>query len=156
MLQTPKSTLEGISCNLPLLSDYFGKTDIQLGGLLSIYEQVPGSQWHKSRCMFKNKSALWMMYWLMLNMLSLRFKAKCKILHLDQGDPKHKDWLGKELLKATVGKRIWECWIKSSIWPSNVTCSPRRQRHPELHQKQHGQQFLRGSFIPLLQSWDPT
>lgn len=56
-----------------------------------------------------------MMYWLVLNMLSLHFKAKRKILHLDQGDPKHKDRLGKELLKATVEKRIWGCWIKSSM-----------------------------------------
>lgn len=45
-----------------------------------------------------------MMCWLVLNMLSLQFEAKCKILHLDQENPKHKYELGKECLESSCGE----------------------------------------------------
>ena len=38
-------------------------------------------------------------------------KAKCKVLHLDQGNSKHKYRLGRNSLREALRRRIWECQL---------------------------------------------
>ncbi|GAB0182840.1 mitochondrial enolase superfamily member 1 [Grus japonensis] len=81
-------------------------------------------------------------------------KAKCKVLHMGRGNPKHNYRLGRE-------------WIESSPEEKGVggvggqeaqhnlamcACSPESQLCPGLHQKRHDQQVEGGDPAPLLRS----
>jgi len=42
-------------------------------------------------------------------------KAKCKVLHVGQDNPKHKYRLGGEWLESSLEERTWGyCWMRSS------------------------------------------
>ncbi|GAB0176071.1 cAMP-dependent protein kinase inhibitor alpha [Grus japonensis] len=51
-------------------------------------------------------------------------KAKCKVLHMGGGNPKHNYWLG---LSTALRRRTWGCWwTRSSTRSSNVCLQPRK------------------------------
>ncbi|GAB0209032.1 hypothetical protein GRJ2_003368900 [Grus japonensis] len=67
-------------------------------------------------------------------------KAKCQVLHMGRGNPKHNYRLGEE-------------WIESSPEELAVcACSPESQPCPGLHEKQWDQQVKGGDSAPLLRS----
>jgi len=41
-------------------------------------------------------------------------KAKCKVLPVDRGNPKHKNRLGEKGLRAALRRRTWGCWLMRS------------------------------------------
>ena len=48
--------------------------------------------------------------WAPANLMKFK-RAKCKVLHLGQGNPKHRYRLVENDLKAFLRRRIWECQL---------------------------------------------
>jgi len=47
--------------------------------------------------------------WACVNLMRLN-KAKCKVLHLDQGNPCYQSTLGMKWLRAALPRRTWGYW----------------------------------------------
>ncbi|GAB0183078.1 hypothetical protein GRJ2_000773100 [Grus japonensis] len=84
---------------------------------------------------------------------SMKFtKAKCKVLHMGQGNPKHDYRLGREWIESSpeekdlggVGGQ------EAQHEPAVCACSPESQQCPGLHQKNCDQQVKGGDSAPLL------
>ena len=41
----------------------------------------------------------------------MKFKAKCKVLHLRWGNPKHRNRLNGKWIESTLTRRIWEVLV---------------------------------------------
>ena len=68
-------------------------------------------------------------------------KAKSKVLHLSQGNPKHKYRLVENLLGEAMKRRTCKFWwMKSLTSASSVCLSLEGQRYPGLHQNRSGYQ----------------
>ncbi|GAB0192422.1 hypothetical protein GRJ2_001707500 [Grus japonensis] len=76
-------------------------------------------------------------------------KAKCKVLHMGQGNPKRNPRLGGEWIESSPGEKDLGVLAGDQHEPTMHACSPESQLDPGLHQKKCGQQ-VKGGDCPLL------
>ena len=84
--------------------------------------------------------------WAHANLMKFN-KAKCKVLHLGQGNPKHRyrmcsEWLESDPEEEDLGMLVDD--------PAMCACSPEGQLYPGLHQEKCDQQVEGGVSAPLL------
>jgi len=89
--------------------------------------------------------------WACMNRMKFN-KAKCKVLHMSRGNPKHKYRLGGEWLKCSPEGLGGTGGREAQNEPPMCVCSPESQPHPGLHQEKRGQQVEGGDSAPLLRS----
>ncbi|PKU41726.1 rna-directed dna polymerase from mobile element jockey- hypothetical protein [Limosa lapponica baueri] len=82
-------------------------------------------------------------------------QAKCKVLHMGHGKPRHKYRLGGEQIESSPEKDLGVMVNEAQHEPAMCAGSPESQLHPGLHQKKHCQQVEGGDSAPLLHSRDP-
>ncbi|GAB0178085.1 hypothetical protein GRJ2_000273800 [Grus japonensis] len=80
-------------------------------------------------------------------------KAKCKVLHVGQGNPKHDYRLGKEWIESSPEEKDLVVLVDEKLNVSwQYACNPDSQPYPGLHQKQCDQKIKGGDSAPLLSS----
>ncbi|GAB0185043.1 mitochondrial enolase superfamily member 1 [Grus japonensis] len=79
-------------------------------------------------------------------------KAKCKVLHMGQRNPKHDYRLDEEWIESSPEEKDLGVLIdeKLNMSPAVRACSPESQLCPGLHQKRCDQQVEGGDPAPLL------
>ncbi|GAB0188882.1 mitochondrial enolase superfamily member 1 [Grus japonensis] len=78
-------------------------------------------------------------------------KAKCKVLHMGRGNPKHGYRLGKEWIETSPEEKDLGVLIDEKLnRTKQCACSPESQPCPGLHQKKCDQQVEGGDPAPLL------
>jgi len=76
-------------------------------------------------------------------------KTKCKVLHIGQGNPKHKYRLGREWIERSPREKELRVLVDAELNMTVCARSPEGQPYPGLHQKQRGQQVEGGDSAPL-------
>ncbi|GAB0183416.1 hypothetical protein GRJ2_000806900 [Grus japonensis] len=91
--------------------------------------------------------------WAHANLMKFN-KAKCKVLHMGQRNPKHNYRLGEEWIESSSEEKDLGVLIDEKLNMSQPlwTCSPESQPCPGLHQKRCDQQVEGGDPAPLLRS----
>ncbi|GAB0189955.1 mitochondrial enolase superfamily member 1 [Grus japonensis] len=91
--------------------------------------------------------------WACVNRMKFN-KAKCKVLHVGQRNPKHSYRLGEEWIESSPEEEDLGVLIDEKLNMSRqcCACSPESQPCPGLHQKKCGQQVEGGDPAPLLSS----
>jgi len=87
--------------------------------------------------------------WACMNRMKFN-KVKCKVLHVGQGNPKHKYRLGGGWLKSSPEEKDLGVLVDEKL--NMCARSPESQLYPGLHQEKHGQQVKGGDSAPLLRS----
>ncbi|GAB0187702.1 mitochondrial enolase superfamily member 1 [Grus japonensis] len=88
--------------------------------------------------------------WVRANLMKFN-KAKCKVLHMAQGNPKHNYRLGGEWIESSPEEKDSRVLVDGvQHEPSVCACSPESQLYPGLHQKRCDQQVEGGDPAPLL------
>ncbi|PKU46938.1 rna-directed dna polymerase from mobile element jockey-like [Limosa lapponica baueri] len=79
-------------------------------------------------------------------------KAKCKVLNLSHGNPRHKYRLGGERIESSPGEKDLGVLVddKTQHEPAMCAHSPEGQGHPGLHQMKCDQQVEGGDSTPSL------
>ncbi|PKU44455.1 rna-directed dna polymerase from mobile element jockey-like [Limosa lapponica baueri] len=79
-------------------------------------------------------------------------QAKCRVLHLGRGNPRHKYKLGREWMESSPEEKVLGVLVDEKLNMSAAMCtgSPESQLHPGLHQEECGQQVVEGDSTPLL------
>ena len=78
--------------------------------------------------------------WACTNLMKFN-KAKCKILHMGQGNPKHKYRLSGDWIESSSEEKD-AASPEAQHTPAVCSHSPESQLYPGLHQKKRGQQVL--------------
>ncbi|PKU42071.1 rna-directed dna polymerase from mobile element jockey- hypothetical protein [Limosa lapponica baueri] len=86
--------------------------------------------------------------WACANLMKFK-NAKCKVLHMGHGNPKHKFRLGREWIESSPEENDSEVMFHELAM---CTGSRESQPHPGLHQEKCGQQVKGGDSAPLLHS----
>jgi len=90
--------------------------------------------------------------WACVNLLKCN-QAKCKVLHVNWGNPKHKYRLGRECIESSSEDKNLGVLVDEKLHdPAMCAHSPEAQPYPGLHQKQCVQQGKGGDSAPLLRS----
>ncbi|PKU42162.1 hypothetical protein llap_7536 [Limosa lapponica baueri] len=113
----------GIECTLSNFPD-----DTKLCGVLNTLEGQDAIQRDLGR----------LEKWAWANLIRFN-KAKCKVLHMDWSNPKHKYRVGGEWLESSPEEKDLGVLLDKKL--AMCACSPESQPHPGLHQKKWGQQF---------------
>ncbi|GAB0181794.1 cAMP-dependent protein kinase inhibitor alpha [Grus japonensis] len=76
-------------------------------------------------------------------------KAKCKVLHVGQGNPKHKYRLDREWIESSPEEDLG-VFMDERLKMSQQCLQPRKPTITGLQQEKHGQQVEGGDSAPLL------
>jgi len=87
--------------------------------------------------------------WTCVNLMNF-IKAKCKVLHRGQGNPKPKYRLGRECTESNPEEKDLVVLVDEKLDLAVCARSPERRLYPGLHQRKHGQQVKRGDSATLL------
>ncbi|PKU47027.1 rna-directed dna polymerase from mobile element jockey-like [Limosa lapponica baueri] len=87
--------------------------------------------------------------WVCVSLMKFK-KAKCKVLHMGRGNPKHKYRLGGEWTEGSPEEDLGVLVDEKLTMSSICACSPESQPYPGLHQKKCGQQVKGGNSAPVL------
>jgi len=90
--------------------------------------------------------------WAHVNFMKFN-KAKCKVLHMGQGNPKHKYSLGGECIESSPAEkdlRVLGDEKLDTTW--QCVSAAQKGNRTRLHPQQHGQQVKGGDSAPLLHS----
>jgi len=91
--------------------------------------------------------------WACMNLMRFN-KAKCKVLHMAQGNPRYQYRLGDEGIENSPAEEDLGALVDEKLDMSQqcALAVPKGQPYPGLQQKQHGQQVEGGDSAPLLRS----
>jgi len=81
-------------------------------------------------------------------------KARCKVLHLCQGNLRYAYRLGEQLIKSSPAEKDLGVGRKAGHEPVAWSCSPECQQYPGLHQKKDDKQGEGGDCPPLLCTYE--
>ncbi|PKU29999.1 rna-directed dna polymerase from mobile element jockey-like [Limosa lapponica baueri] len=87
--------------------------------------------------------------WACANLMKFN-QAKCRVLHLGNGNPRHKHKLGREWLESSLEEKDLGVLVDKKVDMSWQCALAESQPHHGLHQKKRGQQVQGGDSAPLL------
>jgi len=127
----------GTECSLSKVAD-----NTRLYGVVDTLEGSDAIQWDLDR----------LEKWAHANLVKFN-KAKCKVLRLGWGNPKHSYRLGGERIESSLEEKDLRVLVDEKLNMTDTSVcahSPEGQPYSGLHPQQHGQQVKGGDSVPLL------